>query len=122
MQVAVRQYFEHNDTSFGETSSSTSDSIASHISEIRKKASELSIIAQQKAKENLGFVGQGVSKGWGTLNRFLDNVFRMNEEEEDNRYVHMSTQDWELEFEKLFPSLAKEHSVIDAFPCSLLQR
>ncbi|GJQ15280.1 hypothetical protein GpartN1_g7071.t1 [Galdieria partita] len=125
LQVAVRRYFDHNDTTLGETS--TADSIASHIAEIRKKASELSVIAQQKAKENLGFVGQGVSKGWGTLNRLLDNVFHMKEEEEEEqdihkRFAHMSAQDWELQFEKAFPSWAKDHSLIDAFPCSLMQR
>ncbi|EME28385.1 uncharacterized protein Gasu_40810 [Galdieria sulphuraria] len=123
LQIAVRQYFDHNDTTFGETF--TADSIASHIAEIRKKASELSVIAQQKAKENLGFVGQGVSKGWGTLNRFLDNVFHMKEDEEEDirrRFADMSAQDWESEFERAFPTWAKEHSLIDAFPCSLMQR
>ncbi|GJD12276.1 hypothetical protein Gasu2_63740 [Galdieria sulphuraria] len=106
LQIAVRQYFDHNDTTFGETF--TADSIASHIAEIRKKASELSVIAQQKAKENLGFVGQGVSK----------------DEEEDirRRFADMSAQDWESEFERAFPTWAKEHSLIDAFPCSLMQR
>jgi hypothetical protein len=127
LQTAVRQYFDNNENAtIGESSVPTADSIAAHITEIRKKASELSIIAQQKAKENLGFVGQGVSKGWGTLNRLLDNVFHMKEEgEEDSsrkRYADMTTQDWEVELRKAFPSWNKENSLIDAFPCSLMQR
>jgi len=56
----------------------------------------------------------------------LDNVFHMKEEgEEDSsrkRYADMTTQDWEVELRKAFPSWNKENSLIDAFPCSLMQR
>eukprot|EP00871_Galdieria_phlegrea_P000790 jgi/Galph1/1711/GphlegSOOS_G371.1 len=122
LQVAVRKYFDNNDMAAGETSSS--DSIASHISEIRKKAADFSVIAQQKAKENIDRVGKGVYKGWGSLNRFLDTVFSMKEEGEETtqgEYDNYSSEDWEKLFQEYFPTL-KEQTLVDAFPSALVQR
>lgn len=76
--------------------------------------------ASRAAQETIGKAAEGIGRGWGTLNTFLDDMLAP----ESNRGEHGTdeSQDIHATFRSLFPNLDTDDEVVDHYRCTLVQK